>query len=170
MAVIVQQLVVAAASGVLFTCNTMTGAQDEMIINASWGLGEAIVSGHVNPDIIKIAKESGEVQFKEIADKLRMTVPSDYGVFEQAVPIELQQQPVLSTEQIACIHQLGMKIEQHFRSPQDIEWAIADNKLFVLQARPVTTRPSIQTVTVPQSELAVPGDHEREQLTAHIAC
>jgi rifampicin phosphotransferase len=158
MAVIVQQMVVTTASGVLFTCNPMTGAQDEMVINASWGLGEAIVSGHVSPDVVTIDKESGQVQFKEVAEKLLMTVPSDSGVFEQTVPSELQHQPVLSTEQIARLHQLGLKIENHFHSAQDIEWAIADNKLFVLQARPVTARPSIQAVTVSQSELAVPGD------------
>jgi rifampicin phosphotransferase len=165
MAVIVQQMVVATASGLLFTCNPMTGAQDEMVINASWGLGEAIVSGHVSPDVITIDKESGKVHFKEVAEKLLMTVPSGYGVFEQAVPLELQQQTVLSAEQIACIHRLGLKIEQLFRSPQDIEWAIADNKFFVLQARPVTTHPSNQAVTISQSELAVPGDDSWDQQT-----
>jgi rifampicin phosphotransferase len=165
MAVIVQQMVAATASGVLFTCNPLTGAQDEMVINASWGLGEAIVSGHVSPDVITLDKASGKVLFKEVAEKLRMTVPADGGVFEQAVPLELQQQTVLSTEQIVCIHQLGLKIEQHFRSPQDIEWAIADNKFFVLQARPVTTRPSNQAVTVSQSELAVPGDESWDRQT-----
>jgi rifampicin phosphotransferase len=158
MAVIVQQMVAATASGVLFTCNPMTGVQDEMVINASWGLGEAIVSGHVNPEVIMIDKESGKIQSKEVAEKLMMTVLSDCGVFEEAVPLELQHQSVLSAEQIACIHRLGLKIEQHFRSPQDIEWAIADDKFFVLQSRPITTRPSNQAVTVPQSELAVPGD------------
>jgi phosphohistidine swiveling domain-containing protein len=158
MAVIVQQMVEATASGVLFTCNPTTGAQDEMVIDASWGLGEAIVSGHVTPDVNTLHKESGEIKFKEVAEKLLMTATLDNGVFEQAVPPELQQQPVLSMKQIACIHQLGLKIEERFRTPQDIEWAIADNKVFVLQARPITTRPSIQAVTVHQSELAVPGD------------
>jgi pyruvate,water dikinase len=158
MAVLVQKMVVATDSGVLFTRNPITGAKDEMVINASWGLGEAIVSGHVSPDVITLDKESGQVKFKEVAEKLRMTVPTNGGVFEQAVPLELQQQSVLSTEHIACLHRLGLNIEQHFRSPQDIEWAIADNEVFVLQSRPITARPSIQAVMVPQSELAVPGD------------
>ncbi len=138
MAVIVQQMVPATSAGVLFTCNPVTGAQNEMVINASWGLGEAIVSGHVTPDMITIDKESGQVKCYEVAEKQLMTVPSDNGVIEQAIPSDLRQKNVLSSEQISQLLSLGRTIEQHFHAPQDIEWAIANNQVFVLQARPVT--------------------------------
>jgi rifampicin phosphotransferase len=160
MAVIVQQMVAATASGVLITCNPVTGAQNEMVINASWGLGEAIVSGHVSPDVITINKESGKLKCADVAEKQFMTVPADSGVVELAVPTELRKKAVLSTEQITQLFHSARTIEQRFHTPQDIEWAIAGNKLFVLQTRPVTTQPRMQAVTVSQKELAVPGDDD----------
>lgn len=75
MAVIVQQMVEATSAGVLFTCNPVMGAQNEMVINASWGLGEAIVSGHVTPDMITLDKESGKVKCYEVAEKLLARIP-----------------------------------------------------------------------------------------------
>ncbi|HEY0755451.1 MAG TPA: PEP/pyruvate-binding domain-containing protein [Ktedonobacteraceae bacterium] len=163
MAVIMQQMVESSASGILFTCNPVTGMRDEMIINASWGLGEAIVSGQVNPDTITLDKQSGQVKCLDVAEKLVMTVPTADGVATQAVPFALRQQPVLSSPQIARLFELGKKIEQHFAAPQDIEWAIAGDQVFLLQARPVTTRSDRQTVTVRQEELLVPGDDAWEQ-------
>lgn len=163
MAVIVQQMVEASASGMLFTCNPVTGTRDEMILNASWGLGEAIVSGQVNPDTITLDKQNGQVKRLDVAEKALMTVPTIGGVATQAVPANLCQQPVLSSLQIARLFELGMTIEQHFSAPQDIEWAIAGDQIFLLQTRPVTTRLNRQTVTVRQEELLVPGDDAWEQ-------
>jgi pyruvate,water dikinase len=170
MAVIVQQMVESSASGILFTCNPVTGMRDEMIINASWGLGEAIVSGQVNPDTITLDKQSGRVKTFEGAEKLVMTVPTVDGVATQAVPFALRQQPVLSSPQIARLFELGQKIEQYFATPQDIEWAIADDQIFLVQTRPVTTQALRQTITVRQEELSIPGDdawEKREKPVVH---
>jgi hypothetical protein len=158
MAVIVQQMVEASAAGILFTCNPVTGARDEVVINASWGLGEAIVSGRVSPDTITLDKQNGQVKSVEVAEKLLMTVPAAVAAITQAVPSELRQLPVLSSQQIARLFELGQAIEQHVHAPQDIEWAIAGDQVFLLQARPVTTQPDRRTVTVCQEELPVPGD------------
>jgi rifampicin phosphotransferase len=157
MAVIVQQMIPAIASGVLFTCNPVTGAHNEMVINAAFGLGEAIVSGRVSPDVITLDKVSGQVKSVEVAEKLLMTDSTSNNVVEQEIPRELRHQTVLSAEQITRLLQLGKTIEQHFQAPQDIEWAITERQVFVLQARPITTRyPHV--VTVHQKALPVPGD------------
>ena len=158
MAVIVQQMVEASAAGVLFTCNPVTGAHDEMILNASWGLGETLVSGQVSPDTITLAKQSGEVKSVTVSEKLLMTVYATSGVTVQEVPAELRQQGVLSSQQIARLFELGQAIEQHFHAPQDIEWAIAGDQVFLLQTRSVTTQTGKRTVTVRQEELLAPGD------------
>jgi rifampicin phosphotransferase len=163
MAVIVQQMVEATAAGILFTCNPMTGVQNEIVINASWGLGEAIVSGHVNPDTLILDKANGEVRRMEIAEKQLMTVAANNGVTEEEVPSELRQQAVLSTRQIHQLYQFGIAVEAHFRTPQDIEWAIAGEQIFLLQARPVTTLSATQRVTVRQEELPMPGDDAWER-------
>ena len=161
--VIVQQMVEASAAGILFTCNPVTGARDEMVLNASWGLGEAIVSGQVNPDTITLEKQNGQVKCLNVAEKMLMTVPTTGGVAIQEVPANLRQRPVLSSQQIARLFELGTADDQHFSAPQDIEWAIAGEQVFLLQARPVTTRSDRQTVTVRQEELLVPGDDAWEQ-------
>src|SRR5258708_8632955 len=163
MAVIVQQMVEASAAGILCTCSPVTDADDEMVLNAAWGLGEAIVSGQVSPDTIILDRQNGQVKRLDVAEKLLMTTPTAGGVATQAVPSELQQQPVLSLPQIARLFELGATIEPLFSTPQDIEWAIADHHVFLLQARPITTRSDRQTVTLRQEELAVPGDDAWEQ-------
>ena len=157
MALIVQQMVEATSAGVLFTCNPVTGAQNEMVINACWGLGEAIVSGHVTPDMITIDKESSQVKCYQVAEKFLMTVSSDNGVIEQAIPSDLRNQAVLSAKQIAELYSLGKIIEQHFHAPQDIEWAIAGEKVFLLQARPITAISSPEVMNVGEVPIP-PGD------------
>jgi pyruvate,water dikinase len=171
MAVIVQQMVPASASGVLFTCDPVTGRRDEMIINASWGLGEAIVSGQVNPDTITLDKQSGRVTRIDVAEKGLMTVPATGGVATQTVPASVQALPVLSTPQIARLFELGIAVEQCFSAPQDIEWALADDdQIALLQARPMTPCLKKQVAMVRQEDLPVPGDDswdQREKPEAH---
>lgn len=140
LAVVVQEMVWASVSGVLFTLNPVSGA-DEVVINAIWGLGEALVGGQVTPDTIISNKRTGEVKRVEIGKKLVMTVPDAHGTREQDVDPALRQKAVLSNSQVAELTALGGQIETHFGVPQDIEWAIADGQIFVLQARPITTYP-----------------------------
>jgi pyruvate,water dikinase len=158
MAVIVQQLVSADAAGVLFTVNPITGASNEVMINATWGLGELLVEGRVAPDTIIAEKVSGQVKQIEIGDKSMMTVPSESGTAEQAVDLMLRQVAVLSTDQIKELIKIGREIEQLFKTPQDVEWAIAHGHIFILQSRPVTTISPLRPILRPQEEYDVPGD------------
>ncbi len=158
MAVVVQQLVPADAAGVLFTVNPVTGASDEVLINATWGLGQILVEGRVTPDTVITEKASGRVKRMEIGDKIVMTVPWESGTAEQTVDPLLRQVAVLSTDQMKELTIIGRAIEQYFKAPQDVEWAIAHGHIFILQSRPVTTRSTVQPALRPQEEYDVPGD------------
>ncbi len=140
-AVVVQQLVAAEVAGVLFTANPLTGARDELMINAAWGLGEAIVSGRVTPDTIVMNKQTGAIASQEIADKEVMTVRSGEGTREEPVPAGKRRQAALEPAQAAELARLGVKIEQLYGQAMDIEWAMCDGRIFIVQARPVTALP-----------------------------
>jgi pyruvate,water dikinase len=140
-AVVVQKLVPADAAGVLFTANPVTGARDQMVINAAWGLGEAIVGGQVTPDTIIVDKQTGAVESLHVADKDVMTVRLPEGTREEPVPAEKRQRAALPPAQAAELVRLGVKIEQLYGRPMDIEWAMCDKRIFILQARPITTLP-----------------------------
>ena len=140
-AVVVQQLVAAQVAGVLFTANPVTGAHDELMINAAWGLGEAIVSGRVTPDTIVINKQTGATASQEIASKDVMTVRMDLGTREEPVPPGKRQRAALEPAQAVELARLGVKIEQLYGQAMDIEWAMCDGRIFIVQARPVTALP-----------------------------
>ena len=140
-AVVVERLVPAQAAGVAFTANPVTGARDEMMINAAWGLGEAVVSGQVTPDTFVINKQTGVIASQEIASKEVMTVRSHEGTCEEPVPAGKRKQAALEPAQVAELARLGAAIEQLYGHPTDIEWAICDGQVFIVQARPVTALP-----------------------------
>ena len=140
-AVVVQQLVPADEAGVLFTANPMTGARDQMMLNAAWGLGEAIVGGQVTPDTIVVAKQTGALASQEIARKEVMTVLVPGGTREEAVPAGKRTRPALQPARAAELVRLGAKIEQLYGRPMDIEWAMCQQRIFILQARPITALP-----------------------------
>jgi phosphohistidine swiveling domain-containing protein len=140
-AVIVQKLVYAESSGILFTANPVTGARDQVIITATWGLGEAIVGGLVTPDTLTVNKKDGEIISKEISEKKVMTVRLERGTKEKPVPDEIKNTPVLSDNQIKELNQLGVQIEEFFQMPMDIEWTIHGDKISIVQARPITSLP-----------------------------
>ncbi len=137
-AVVVQRLVPAEAAGVAFTANPVTGARDEIMINAAWGLGEAIVSGRVTPDTIVIDKQTGAVLSQQLADKELMTVPLPEGTHEETVPKGKRRKAALATRQAQELARLAVRIEEQYGQPMDIEWAICDKQIFILQARLVT--------------------------------
>ncbi len=141
LAVVVQQLVPADVAGILFTANPMTGERDKILINAAWGLGEAIVGGHVTPDTFILNKQTGALESQEIADKEMMTVRSPEGTREELVPSDKRKQAALTESQATELTRLGMQIEQLYERPMDIEWALQDGNLFILQARPITALP-----------------------------
>ena len=138
LAVVVQELVQASASGILFTANPLTGARDQVLINAAWGLGEAIVGGLVTPDMVVVEKASGAIITQEISEKTVMTVPKESGTFEEAVPVEQRTRPVLSPARVAELSRVGEQIEHLFGQPMDIEWVLHADRIFVVQARPIT--------------------------------
>jgi pyruvate,water dikinase len=149
-AVVVQQLVAAQSAGVLFTVNPVTGARDELIVNAAWGLGEAIVSGRVTPDTMVIDKKTGVIRSQQIARKEVMTVRHESegvsGTREEPVPDSMQQQAALQPVQATELGRLAVKIEQLYGQPMDIEWAMCDGQIYILQARPVTALPPPRVV------------------------
>jgi pyruvate,water dikinase len=138
-AVLVQQLIVADCSAVLFSANPVTGSCDEILITASWGLGESIVGGTVTPDTYAVRKADLAVTARHIADKRRMTVVVQGGTREVAVPRILQAQPALRDEQIVELARLGLTLERVLGRPVDVECAYQDGRLYLLQCRPVTT-------------------------------
>lgn len=121
LAVVVQELVPADAAGVLFTANPVSGRREEAMITAAWGLGEAIVSGIVTPDTLTIEKATGRIISRQISKKQTMTVRSDSGTREQAVPAAMRRKPVLSHAQAAELATLGKTIENLYGIPMDIE-------------------------------------------------
>jgi pyruvate,water dikinase len=138
MAVVVQRMVFPQASGILFTADPVTGNRKVASVEASFGLGEALVSGLVNADVYKV--RDGEVVAKEIATKkLAIYAAPAGGTQEKAIEPERQEQPALTDTQVVRLAQLGRRIEAHFGHPQDIEWCLIDNDFQIVQSRPITT-------------------------------
>ncbi|MET7542875.1 rifamycin-inactivating phosphotransferase [Streptomyces sp. NPDC005507] len=138
MAVVVQQMVIPRASGILFTADPVTGNRKVATVDSGFGLGEALVSGLVNPDVFKV--RDGEVVDKTIAAKQRAihALPAG-GTQEVAIAPQLQGQPALTDAQAVRLVQLGRRIEAHFGRPQDIEWCLVDDGFQIVQSRPITT-------------------------------
>ena len=144
LAVVVQRLVPAEAAGILFTADPVSGQRDRVLISASWGLGEAVVGGLVTPDSLTVEKTSGRVLNRQTADKQMMTVRITGTTKEQPVPENLRRLPVLDDAAAAQLTALGVRIEQLYGQPMDIEWAQVAGKFSILQARPITALPSIE--------------------------
>ena len=138
MAVVVQQMVFPQAAGILFTADPVTGNRKVASVEASFGLGEALVSGLVNADVYKV--RDGEVVAKAVATKqLAIHASPAGGTQEQAIEPERQEQPALTDAQVVRLAQLGRRIEAHFGRPQDIEWCLVDDDFQIVQSRPITT-------------------------------
>ncbi|AEH25148.1 phosphoenolpyruvate synthase [Pyrococcus yayanosii] len=145
---VVQKMVNSEKSGVMFTANPVTNDRNEIMINASWGLGEAVVSGAVTPDEYIVEKGTWKIKEKVIAKKEVMVVRNPetgkgtvmVKVAEHLGPEWVEKQ-VLTDEQIIEVAKMGQKIEEHYGWPQDIEWAYDkdDGKLYIVQSRPITT-------------------------------
>jgi pyruvate,water dikinase len=139
-AVVVQRMVDAEKSGVLFTSHPSTG-EPKLIIEAAWGLGEAVVSGSVSPDNYVVDRETGQTLETTVADKkvLMEKDPKTGETVERAVPDKKRNALVLDDEEIRTLLELGETAEAHYDSPQDIEWAIIGEQVYMLQSRPITT-------------------------------
>ena len=150
-AVVVQVLVRAESSGVLFTVNPITGRRDQAMISASWGLGEAIVGGLVTPDTLIVDKATGRVLTRQTADKQVVTVLVESGTEEHPAPETSRHAPVLSDEQAAELVRLGVRIETLFSMPMGIEWTLVEEQFAIVQARPITTLPEEAQLPLPEA-------------------
>ncbi|MGH2592590.1 MAG: PEP/pyruvate-binding domain-containing protein, partial [Anaerolineae bacterium] len=139
LAVLVQQLIAADVSAVVFSANPVTGDRDEVVITASWGLGESIVGGSVTPDTYLVRKSNLAVASRQVADKRRMTVPLPGGTHEVDVPRFLREQPALEERQLVEAAHLALDLEQTMGCPVDVECCWWEGKLYLLQCRPITT-------------------------------
>ncbi|GAB7094374.1 pyruvate, water dikinase [Halolamina litorea] len=139
-AVVVQEMVDAEKSGVMFTSHPSTG-EPRIIIEAAWGLGEAVVSGTVSPDNYVYDRKSEAVEEVTVADKkVKMIKDPETGeTVEKSVPPGRRNARVLSDDEIEELVTLGERVEDHYGQPQDVEWAIVDGEVFMLQSRPITT-------------------------------
>ena len=150
LAVVVQKMVMAEAAGILFTANPVTGRRDEMVINAAWGLGEAVVGGLVTPDTIIVEKATGQIKQVNAAEKTVMTVPIATGTAERPVDGSRREAQVLTSDQVRDLARLGQRIETFYECPQDIEWCWAQGRFAIVQSRPITR--------LPEEELPIPAE------------
>jgi pyruvate,water dikinase len=138
LAVVVQKMIFPQAAGILFTADPVTSNRKVSSIDASFGLGEALVSGRVNADVYKV--RNGKVIAKKISTKkLAVLASQDGGTKEQEIEPERQNRQTLTDEQILRLERMGRKIEEHFGHTQDIEWCLADGTFYIVQSRPITT-------------------------------
>ena len=139
-AVVVQRMVDAEKSGVMFTSHPSTG-EPQVTIEAAWGLGEAVVSGTVSPDNYVYDRERGAVDEVTVADKkVEMVKDAETGETVQLdVDEDRRHERVLSDAEIGDLVELGERVEDHYGAPQDVEWAIYDGEIYMLQSRPITT-------------------------------
>ena len=154
-AVVVQKMVQSEISGVCFTVHPVTRDKNQMVVEAVWGLGEMLVSGKTTPDTYIVEKSEirstkSETNFKSqipkiknldvsVSEQRKMIVRDKNGAKEISVPKLKQSKQKLSEKQIKELAKLCLKIEKHYKSPQDIEWALENKKFYIVQTRPITT-------------------------------
>ncbi len=150
MAVVVQQLVPADVAGVMFTTDPNDSTGESLSIESAWGLGEVVVSGRVSPDRFRLNKQNGAVIERHAGIK-HVRISS---IGEEGVPDDLQQALSLNDNQLSLLVDLSRKIEEHFGAPRDVEWAITNRTVHLLQARPITTASAGEREAVRQDVIA----------------
>jgi len=138
-AVVVQKMIQSKISGICFTVHPVTEDYNQMIIEAGYGLGEAIVGGRITPDTYTINKKHWKIIDKNINQQKIMIVKDKDGNIEKQVLRSEQGKQKLSDSQILKLAKICQRIESHYKTPQDIEWALFKDKFYILQSRPITT-------------------------------
>lgn len=138
LAIVVQKMIFPQVSGIMFTADPVTANRKVLSVDASFGLGEALVAGLVNADNYKV-REGRLVDKRIAAKKLAVYALKEGGTKEQEIDREQQNKQALTDGQILQLEHIGRKIEKHFGCPQDIEWCLADEAFYIVQSRPVTT-------------------------------
>ncbi|GAB3697441.1 phosphoenolpyruvate synthase [Spirosoma flavus] len=159
LSVVIQQMVFPQVSGIMFTADPITGNRKVTSIDASFGLGEALVSGLVNADTYKV--RSGKVIEKNVSTKkLAIYALKEGGTKQHELDSE-QQSQALTDEQILQLERIGRNIEGHFGQPQDIEWCLADDAFYIVQSRPITTLFPIPETTDQENHVYVSVGHQQ---------
>lgn len=138
-AVVVQKMVDCEVAGICFTVHPVTEDKNQLVIEAGWGLGEAIVGGKITPDTYVIEKSKFMILDKNISEQKMMIVRDIKGIKEEKVSKLKKDKQKLTDKQIKLLAQICQKIEKHYKIPQDIEWALEKNKFYIVQSRPITT-------------------------------
>ena len=139
-AVVIQNMIESEISGIAFTVHPVTKDKNQMIVEAGWGLGEAIVSGQVTPDAYVIDKRDLSIIDINIAKQEMMIIrKAGGGIKHTIVPKLKQEKQKLNGKQIIELAKICANIEKHYKKPQDIEWAFARGKFYITQSRPITT-------------------------------
>ncbi|MEH2149225.1 phosphoenolpyruvate synthase [Nostoc sp.] len=160
LSVVVQKMVFPQVAGILFTADPVTSNRKVLSIDASFGLGEAMVRGIVNADIYKVG--NGKVIDKNISTKKRAIYAlKDGGTKEQEIEQQRQNRQALTDEQIVQLERIGRKIEEHFGSPQDIEWCLVDDRFYIVQSRPITTLYPIPEANNRENHVYVSVGHQQ---------
>lgn len=169
MAVVVQQMVDPRSAGVMFTCSPTTGDRSVIAIEGSWGLGSVLVGGEVTPDSFVVSKVTGEIVRRVVAEKLRLhrMALGGSGTTAADVAVDLRTQPCLTDEEIRALASLGSRVERHYGTPQDIEWAVTGEEILLLQSRAETVWSSraAQPLARPKAR---PMDHVFDQFSRPV--
>lgn len=160
LSVVVQKMVFSQAAGILFTADPVTSNRKVLSIDASFGLGEALVSGLVNADIYKV-RDDKVIEKKVSSKKLAIYALKDGGTIKQEIESELQNKQVLTDEQILQLAYMSRKIEEHFGCPQDIEWCLVDDTFYIVQSRPITTLYPIPEANDQENHVYVSVSHQQ---------
>lgn len=163
LSVIVQRMVFPQASGIMFTADPVTSNRRVSSIDASLGLGEALVSGLVNADIYKV-REGRIVDKKVSTKKLAIYAIEEGGTEEREIETEHQNMQTLTDEQILQLERMGRTIESYFGNPQDIEWCLYENKFYIVQSRPITTLYPVSEVKDDKNHVYISFGH-RQMMT-----
>ena len=170
MAVVVQKMVLADVSGILFTANPATGERSEILVNANFGLGESIVGGEVTPDTYILDRGSLDVTTTRLGSKTIMTVVDGVqGTGVGDVPVDQRDEPSLTDDQLRKLGSLALEVETLFAGvPQDVEWAIENETVWLLQSRPITHLPPQPLKNVSWNPPTPDAYLARSQLVEHI--
>jgi len=152
-AVPVQKMVQSDISGVMFSINPVTNNEDRVVIEAIWGLGENIVQGSVTPDHYEVERQGWEVVVAEKIEQTIEMVRKDSVTKDYPVPPSRQKMRKCSDEQLQKLAKIAVKLHEHYDKPQDIEWAIEDGRIYIVQTRPITTQIAVANKQVVSAEI-----------------
>ncbi len=162
-AVPVQLMVRSHASGVMFTVDPLTNNKNKIVVEAIYGLGEYIVQGVVTPDHFEVDKHTWEISNVKIETQTKMLVKGEHDVRQEHIPHDKATKQKITNEQVVEVAKIGAQIEKHYFFPQDIEWAIDQGIVYIVQSRPITTMKAVQKEN-DREEIAKDGDNTPKEI------